>query len=231
MLKRALRRPGVQAALAWVVGRYLRFALWSTRWTLEGGEHLAPCLAGTPMVVAFWHERLPLMPALWLLARRQGAGLGTALRAHVLVSRNFDGRFIGAIMAGFGVTVVHGSSARNGVDKGGAAAMRALRDGLAAGSNAVMTPDGPRGPRRVAAPGVAQLAAMAGVAVLPCAAQTSRRWVLRSWDRLVVPLPFGRGVLVCAPPVAVPREGWAEALPRIAAGLTAAAEHADRRCA
>lgn len=228
MLKRLLRHRSVQAMLAWLVGHYLGFALWSTRWTLEGGEHLAPCLEGRPMVVAFWHERLPLMPALWLLARRQGAARGVAVRAHVLVSRNFDGRFIGAVMARFGVRVVHGSSARGGVNKGGAAALRGLLEGLAGGSSAVVTPDGPRGPRRVAAAGVAQLAALAGVAVLPCAGQTSRRWVLGSWDRMVLPLPWGRGVLVCEPAVTVAREDALRALPAIAAALDAAALRADR---
>lgn len=228
MLKRVLRHRAVQAVLAWLVGHYLGFALWSTRWTLEGAEHLAPCLEGRPMVVAFWHERLPLMPALWLLARRQGAQRGVVVRAHVLVSRNFDGRFIGTVMARFGVRVVHGSTARGGVDKGGAAALRGLLDGLAGGSNAVVTPDGPRGPRRVAAAGVAQLAVLAGVAVLPCAGQTSRKRVLGTWDRMVLPLPWGRGVLVCAPAVVVGREDAAAALPAIAAGLDAAAALADR---
>jgi lysophospholipid acyltransferase (LPLAT)-like uncharacterized protein len=228
MLKRALRHGTVQVALAWLAGQYLRFALWSTRWTLEGAEHLAPCLDGRPMVVAFWHERLPLMPALWLLARRQAARRGVALRAHVLVSRNFDGRFIGGVMARFGVGVVHGSTTRDGVDKGGAAALRGLLDGLAAGGNAVVTPDGPRGPRRVAAAGVAQLAALAGVPVLPCAGQTSRRHVLGTWDRMVLPLPWGRGVLVCAAPVTVARADAAAALPAITAGLDAAAAEADR---
>ena len=228
MLKRVLRHQAVQAALAWLVGRYLGFALWSTRWTLEGAEHLAPCLDGRPMVVAFWHERLPLMPALWLLARRQAAARGVPIRAHVLVSRNFDGRFIGAVMARFGVQVVHGSTARGGVDKGGAAALRGLLEGLAGGSNAVVTPDGPRGPRRVAAAGVAQLAALAGVAVLPCAGQTSHRRVLGSWDRMVLPLPWGRGVLACEPAIAVARDDASAALPAIEAGLNAAAARADR---
>ncbi|HTN12299.1 MAG TPA: DUF374 domain-containing protein [Acetobacteraceae bacterium] len=231
MLKRVLRHRIVQGLLAWLVGHYLSFALWSTRWTLDGAEHLAPCLEGRPMVVAFWHERLALMPALWLLARRQGVGRGVAVRTHVLVSRNFDGRLIGAVMRRFGVDVVHGSTARGGVDKGGAAALRGLLDGLAHGSNAVVTPDGPRGPRRVAAAGVAQLAALAGVAVLPCAGQTSRKRVLGTWDQMVLPLPWGRGVLVCGPPVLVSREDAAAALPAITAGLDAAAARADRKLA
>jgi hypothetical protein len=108
--------------------------------------------------------------------------------------------------------------------------MRAALPLLARGEHLVITPDGPRGPRRVAAPGVAQVAALSGAPVLPCAAQTSRRRVLRSWDRMVVPLPFGRGVLVCLPAISVPRDGWQDALPEIAAALTAAADRADRLC-
>ena len=96
---------------------------------------------------------------------------------------------------------------------------------LEAGDHVVITPDGPRGPRRVAAPGVAQLAALSGMPVLPCAAQTSRRWTLRSWDRMVLPLPFGRGVIVCGAPIA----GARATAPRrrcraIAAAITAATD-------
>lgn len=226
MLKRLLRRPAMHALLAAMLRRYLAFALRTTRWTLHGAEHVAPQVAGAPAIAAFWHERLPLMPALW---HRVQAG-GTSAATYVLVSRHADGRFIGALMRGFGVQVVHGSTARNGQDRGGAAGMRQMLERLSAGGNIVITPDGPRGPRRQAAPGVAQLAALSGVAVLPCSAQTSARRVLRSWDRMVLPLPFGRGVIVCLPAIRVPRDGAASALPGIAAALTEAADLADRLC-
>ncbi|MGH7051648.1 MAG: lysophospholipid acyltransferase family protein, partial [Acetobacteraceae bacterium] len=101
-------------------------------------------------------------------------------------------------------------------------------DLLAAGDHIAITPDGPRGPRREAAAGVAQIASLANVPVLPCAAQSSRRICLRTWDRMVVPLPFGRAVIVCEPVILVPREGWREVLPAIAAAMTRAAETADR---
>ena len=70
--------------------------------------------------------------------------------------------------------MVHGSSTRDGRDKGGAAGVRALLEVLAQGSHVVLTPDGPRGPARRAAAGVAQLAGLSGVPVLPCAARTTR---------------------------------------------------------
>jgi lysophospholipid acyltransferase (LPLAT)-like uncharacterized protein len=70
---------------------------------------------------------------------------------------------------------------------------------------------------------------MSGVAVLPCAAQIRpRRVLLSSWDRMVLPLPFGRGVLACAPPISVPPDGAEAALPAIAQAMTDAADLADR---
>ena len=159
---------------------------------------MAPHAAGAPVVVAFWHERLPLMPMLWVKARQSAEGRNAGNRAHVLVSHHRDGRFIGAVVSRFALDVVLGSSSR-----GGAKGLRVLLNLLAGGDHIAITPDGPRGPRRVAAPGVAQLAALSGVPVLPCAAQTTRRWVLRTWDRMVVPKPFGRGVVVCLPTIAV----------------------------
>ncbi len=226
MIRRLLRHPGLQALLAAWLGSYLRFALRTTRWTLHGESHFAPFAAGHAGVAVFWHERLPLMPALWDLARLRHPGL----RGHVLVSRHRDGRFIGAMLRHFAVDVVYGSTRSGGRDRGGAAGMRTLLALLEAGHLVVITPDGPRGPRLVAAAGAAQLAALSGTPLLPCAAQTTRRHVLKTWDRMVLPLPWGRGVLVCGSPIEVPRAGAEAALPSIEAALSEAAERADRLC-
>ena len=230
-MKRLLRHPRALALMARALGTYLQFALRSTRWTLEGREELGAFLLGGPAVFAFWHERLPLMPALWLLAKRERSGRESG-RMHVLVSRHGDGRLIGDIMRRFGVVVIHGSTERDQARRrrGGATSLRALIGALGSGGQVVITPDGPRGPPRQAAAGVAQLAALAGVPIVPCAAQTTRGHVLSTWDRMVFPLPFGRGVLVCGAPIIVPRVGWDAALGPIEAAMTAAAERADALC-
>ena len=227
MLKRLLRRAWVQALFAALIGGYLDFALRTTSWTVHGEAHLAVPVGLRPVVGAFWHERLPLMPAFWRQVHQRSGGRA---RGYVLVSRHKDGRFIGEVVRRFSLEMVHGSSQRDGRDRGGAASVRALLGVLEAGGHVVITPDGPRGPRRVAALGVAQLAALSGAPVLPCAAQTSHRWTLGTWDRMVLPLPFGRGVLVCGAPIEVARDGAEAALPRIAAAITAATEEADRLC-
>ena len=226
-----LRSAAVEALTARIVGSYLALALRTTRWTLLGGEHLTPFLATSPVIAAFWHERLALLPALWSIMRRRGAR-GTP---RVLVSKHRDGRLIGDVVRRFGVEVVYGSSTKTGTarevaEKGGVSSVRVLLNVLEAGEHILITPDGPRGPRRVAAQGVAQIAGLSGVPVLPIGVQTSRRRTLSTWDRTIVPLPFGRGVIVCGAPFEVPRENWEAWLPIIAAALTAVAEQADAEC-
>jgi lysophospholipid acyltransferase (LPLAT)-like uncharacterized protein len=223
-MKSLLRKPKVQAALAVLLGFYLSFALRTTRWTLDGQEHLRPHSAGSPAVFAFWHEFLPLMPALVLIARRLPYYRRVPL--HALVSQHRDGRFIGQVVKRFDIEPIFGSSTR-----GGAAGLRNLLTVLRRGELIAITPDGPRGPHRQAASGVAQLAAVSGVPVVPVAARTTRRIQLKTWDRMQVPLPFGRGVMVCGPSVQVSRHDWTSALPSIAGALDNAAARADELCA
>ena len=232
-MKWLLRHPWTLALGARTLGAYLRLSLASTPWTLHGREALGAYLLGDPAIFAFWHERLPMMPALWTLAvrARRGARDGAKRgRMVVLVSRHQDGRLIGAIMGQFGVDLIHGSTAHKGVQRGGAASVRALLASLRDGAQVVVTPDGPRGPARRAARGVVQLAALADVPIIPCAAQSSRRWRLNTWDGMMLPLPFGRGVLVCRAPIRVPRTGWEAALAAVEAGMNDAAAEADGLC-
>ncbi len=218
MLKRILQSEAVRGGTAWLAARYVVFVSRTTRWHVEGEAELREFAGGPPCIVAFWHESLPSMPMFWLSAKR----LGLRRKAVVLASRHRDGRLIGQAVENLGIEVAAGSSSR-----GGAAGLRALARALAAGAHVGITPDGPRGPRRVAAAGTAQLAALAGVKVLPCAAFIAPARVLRSWDRMRLPLPFGRGALVCGAAVAVPREDWRGALPAIEAALTAALARAE----
>ncbi len=70
-----------------------------------------------------------------------------------------------------------------------------------------MTPDGPRGPRFVAKPGVVLLAKASGAAILCFHIVPRRAWVLRkSWDRTEIPRPFCRTAIFIAPPITVPQD-------------------------
>jgi lysophospholipid acyltransferase (LPLAT)-like uncharacterized protein len=216
-MKRLLQSAPVRAAIAWAAAAYLTFVARTTRWQVEGEAGIEGFAVGPPCIVAFWHEVLPAMPILWLRKR----ALSAAKPAVVLASRHRDGQLIGAAVKRFGIRQVAASSSR-----GGAAGLRGLIAALESGSDVGLTPDGPRGPRRIAAPGVAQLAAISGARVLACAAATEAAVQLQSWDRMRFPLPFGRGRLVCAPLIEVKRDDWQGGLQLIEAALNDAARRA-----
>ena len=205
MLRRLTRHPRFLAAAARLLGLYLALVHRTTRWTLAV-DAAADSVRGPagPVILAFWHERLALGPSLWVEMRRLVPALAPR-RPQVLVSRHRDGVFIGNVVARFGLNTIHGSSS-----KGGSSALRMMlriirRDGVVA-----ITPDGPRGPGRVAATGIGQLAAASGAPVMAYAGATTRSIRLRSWDRSVFPLPFARGLILLHPPFTVP-PGAAEA--------------------
>ncbi len=203
---------------AWAAARYVLFVACTVRWRVEGKANLQAMAEEPPVIVVFWHEALPSMPVLWLRAKR----FGMTRPAVVLASQHRDGQLIGRAVRHMGIGLVAGSSSR-----GGAAGLRGLLKALEAGANVGLTPDGPRGPRRVCAPGVVQLAALSGCRILPCGVRIARAKTLRSWDKMRLPLPFSRGALVCSAPVAAPREDWQAALPLVTAALNAAMDRAE----
>lgn len=220
-LKSRLKSPKVQQRLGDLAGAFLHGAMLGTRWTIEADDLLATLRAGTPCIIVFWHECLPSMPILWHAAKRPAR----APTGYVLASRHRDGRLIARAMRRFGVEAIAGSTSR-----GGAVGLRELAQLIIAGHPVGLTPDGPRGPRRHAAPGVAQLAALTGAPVFCAAAATSRAVTLKSWDSMRIPLPFGRGALVAGVGMQVPRDDWNSALRDIEAQLTANLSRALVQC-
>ncbi|MDE2007322.1 MAG: lysophospholipid acyltransferase family protein [Rhodospirillales bacterium] len=222
-MRNPFRSSRVPGWLAGALSLYLRFVMRTTRWTMVGAENLAPYLHDANVIVSFWHERLAVMPAFWQHWTAQvPAG---SIRIYLLVSPHRDGQLIADILRPFGMDSIDGSSNRRAV-----AGLKAARDRLGPGTIVSIVPDGPRGPAFSTAPGVAALAALTGRPILPISAQTTRHRRAKTWDRMIVPFPFGRGTLVCGPAIHVPRQNPTQSLPSIAAAITAAAAAADHGC-
>ena len=124
-------------------------------------------------------------------------------RLAAMVSRSFDGDLVVPAMRVSGVRPVRGSA--GSLAKGGPRALNEMRELLATGraTTALLTVDGPRGPRNHVKRGVAELALrVPGSAVLPVLALPGRRKILeRSWDRFQIPLPFTTVSLVFGEPL------------------------------
>ncbi len=223
MLKRLSRRPGIRAFGVRLLGAYLAAVYATTRWRLIGAEHVHEAARhDRPVIICFWHERLAMMPMLLRLSHALEP-VFRERRALVLISTHNDGQFISDIVRRFGIETVAGSTSREG-----GMAVVAMARSLQAGDFVCITPDGPRGPRRVAAYGATQLAALCRLPVHPTAAATAWNIRLGSWDRLMLPLPFGRGAVVVSEAIMVDRKAIDAGHALIEAGLTACCEAADR---
>lgn len=163
--------PVARKMLTWLkltvlppIGAWLIRALGRTmRIQTEGAEQVDMLYRqGQRLIIAFWHGRQLMMP----LAYR-GTG------AHILISQHQDGELIHRIVSRFGFRSVRGSTTR-----GGAAALRELIRLGRSGSDLVITPDGPRGPRQVAQLGVVQLAKATGLPIVPLTFSCSKK---NSW--------------------------------------------------
>jgi lysophospholipid acyltransferase (LPLAT)-like uncharacterized protein len=111
-------------------------------------------IAGTGQyILAFWHAHLLLM--LHSKYRRP---------ISVLISRSKDGEYIARVFDWYGVEAARGSSSR-----GGGAALRELLREAKAGKNLVFTPDGPKGPSRIAKEGAIYAARASGLPIVPVA--------------------------------------------------------------
>jgi lysophospholipid acyltransferase (LPLAT)-like uncharacterized protein len=123
------------------------------------------------IILAFWHAQQLMIP----LGYR---GTGT----HILISQHRDGELIARIIARFGHRAVRGSSTR-----GGAGALRQLIRLGRSGTDLVVTPDGPKGPKQVAKLGAIQLAMATGMPIVPlafsCSKKNSSRAGIVSWSR------------------------------------------------
>jgi lysophospholipid acyltransferase (LPLAT)-like uncharacterized protein len=102
--------------------------------------------------------------------------------------------------------------------------MRRLEEGASIG----ITPDGPKGPRQVCKKGVVTLAQQAGITVQPVTYSVEERWIIPSWDRMIVPRPFSRGVIVLSDPIMISSdEDQNNAQIRIQEALNGITEQAD----
>ncbi len=143
---------------------------------------------GRKFMYAFWHGSMFLL----LHANRHSGVL-------VPVSESSDGDIMAPVLRRFGFRVVRGSSSRNGHK-----ALLGMISGVRAGETIGVAVDGPRGPLHQVKKGAVYVAGRMRISIVPVAAAARRCWVLEStWEKLILPVPFTRGVIIFGEPVTV----------------------------
>ncbi|MEM9442141.1 MAG: lysophospholipid acyltransferase family protein [Pseudomonadota bacterium] len=198
-------RPAVRRMLASLIAGYIRLVDRTGHWELTAPPTTRSLIReGKPFVGAFWHGNLLMIYPAW---RRLLAELGDTKprQAYVISSSHGDGQLIQLAVNRFGMKTLWGSTRRGGVK-----VLREARRVLDDGDIVVMTPDGPRGPRMHAQPGIAYLAGHAKVPIVPITFAAKRRRNLNSWDRFTFVWPFTGGILAFDEPLLLPEDGNTE---------------------
>ena len=185
-----IRHPLILKVLGVVVACLVRLWIGTLRFRYRTlGPDVNPNKRGLTgrYIYAFWHENL-LLPA-YQYSRSD---------VHVLISQHADGELIAAAARHLTLKLIRGSTTRGG--------LQAVRQIVRLGdtSHIVVTPDGPRGPRREVQMGLVFLAAKTGLPIVPVGIAFQRAWRMKSWDRFAVPRPWSGSACVLAEPILVP---------------------------
>jgi lysophospholipid acyltransferase (LPLAT)-like uncharacterized protein len=153
---------------------------------LKDGKTLyAPCL---------WHGQLILCAMLVFRWNRE-----TGYKPCFVISASVDGDVPTALTEGWGGKVIRGSS-----NNTGALVLREMRRMFRDGYPIFTAADGPNGPNREFKSGVALMARVCKVPMMPIAFAADRSWHLRRWDNFMIPKPFARIVMAFGEPVQIP---------------------------
>ncbi len=185
-----------------------------------------PFLAASPNLYLLWHENIPY-----------GATVCSGFRITALISSHRDGELMAQTLQFIGGRTIRGSTTRGGV-----AALRKLtrtsnesREGTPSRetkpAHVVITPDGPRGPRRIVQQGAIYLASRTALGIVPVGVHYEYAWRARSWDRMAIPRPFSRLYIHFGQRVILPdnldRAGLNDWRPRIQQAMQTAQTAAD----
>lgn len=176
----------ISSYLAWA---FLNLTGKTIKWESIGEENFHKLhLQKRGLILVTWHGRM-FLPIYYL----QNLGI------YGIVSPSRDGEYFSRLFCRFGWRTIRGSTRRNGVQ-----ALRQAMKVLSKGGVLAITPDGPRGPREEVKPGTVYLARVSGVHIIPVGASCSHRKHLSSWDKALIPLPGGKGIIIFGEPQTVP---------------------------
>lgn len=220
MRLRDLTRTGwFQRAAGFTAAEFLRLVWLTNRFKLDPPDLYERAEPDMPLIIAFWHGEHFMMP----FARRN-------YPAAVLISRHRDGEINAIAAERFDIETVRGSGS-HGNDfhrKGGVGAFKTMLRTLEDGTNMALTADVPKVARK-AGLGIIMLARESGRPILPIAIATSRFKQMNNWDRSVIHLPFGRGVIASGATVCVPKDASEADMERLRVQLEERLNEVNRR--
>ncbi len=163
------------------------------RIAIRGEERVDPLKArNRPIIYIFWHRHI-----FFTICQFRNTG------ASPLISLSRDGEIVSQIAEEFGMKPIRGSSSRGGM-RAFLTLLNTIKDQNA---EILITADGPKGPAGELKDGTVVLAKKSKAVIVPISWYASRVKILeKTWDRFIVPRPFGKIVFAYGAPYQVADE-------------------------
>jgi lysophospholipid acyltransferase (LPLAT)-like uncharacterized protein len=174
-----LKRKFKKFAQVHIIPFFLQLFVRFIYFTNKKNFHYPNSMDNESFILAFWHGDLLMQPHNYRAFKKHGT-------FKAIISEHTDGEAIKKVVSWLGVGAISGSSTRGGA-KALIGAIKAIKDGTDVG----ITPDGPKGPRYSIADGIVMLAHKTDAKILCFSTQASKYWQLNSWDKFIIPKPFG----------------------------------------
>ena len=178
----------LKAFLLSLLGRWIfPLLFFLNKVSVTGEENLLKLIkSGKPIMLCVWHGRL-LFPS-WYIRHH------TTL--HIISSRHADSEILAHILRKWGYGLIRGST-----NKGGISVIREMTKIFSKGGMIAVTNDGPKGPPRIAKSGSIGLAIKNNVKIITVTGSATKYWQVKSWDRFMLPKPFGKIQIVVSAPM------------------------------
>ena len=158
--------------------------------SIKGEENLLKLIkSGKPIMLCVWHGRL-LFPS-WYIRLK-------TTNLYAIASRHSDAEIMARILNNWGYGLIRGSTR-----KGGKAVVQKMAEVFKNAGIIAVTSDGPKGPPRIAKAGSTSLALKHNVQIITITGSATKYWQMKSWDRFMLPKPFGKIQLIVSPPLII----------------------------
>lgn len=175
-MKKKIKKYIQTDLLPYFIQLFVRFAYLTSKKTFH---HPKDELSKDTYIFSIWHGDLLMQAFNYLKFKPDG-------KVRAIISEHRDGITIRKTIEHLGIGSFSGSSTR-----GGAKALIGALKALKKGTDVALTPDGPKGPSYSIADGVVMLSQKTKTKILPLSTISSSYWQMKSWDKFIIPKPFG----------------------------------------
>jgi len=174
--------------LKWLGYVVLSFIYKTNKFEVHGLEYFKNAQNNNqPILLCVWHGRM-LYPIFYVIKNK--------IKAWALASPHQDGVIMANILSKWGIQIIQGSSNKQSEN-----AIQNMHTIFKKDKNSIIaiTNDGPKGPRHKAKIKSLEIAKQYNAQIITISGDSTKKWVLNTWDKFYLPKPFGKITINIAP--------------------------------